>query len=469
MPWTRPAASRSRAMSPQAHVTIVTTCKGRLAYLRDSLPTWLHQHYDNFDVVVVDFDCPDGTRHYVESIRSAPGGRGRALDVRAVHVPDRPRFNLNEARNIGIRSTSADLVLVIDADTHIRTKTLLRDINRKFRDGVVFFSNLQVLTPAFFEAACYFKAHFGVELSRPALVPVGGLVPGLSGTACFSRPLAEACGLYKPAINDIGFGYDEWDFYIRLLNHHFYHHQYDPAGGPMTEQLGRALSAASTWEADAFTNIDNPEDEKHRFYPHRVSESRVRNKEFVRAILRNPETGLRLDGHALAMDAEPPWSTPLPPGAVGRQTVSDRPTATAGWFGFWFNSWYGSYLSDRGEAPEARRYLQQALAHPHRLQRLLRSGSAGAVARYHLASAYQKLGDFPRARRQFTQLLDAGMFTAGALFHLGEMAFLGGRDRQARSYLRQCLDVVPDHGKAARYLSQIEARGHATGTASHAA
>ncbi len=50
--------------------SIVTTCKGRLEHLRQSLPIFSRRAAE---VVVVDYDCPQKTRDFVAS--DFPGGK----------------------------------------------------------------------------------------------------------------------------------------------------------------------------------------------------------------------------------------------------------------------------------------------------------------------------------------------------------------------------------------------------------
>ena len=65
-------------------LSIVTTCKGRLHHLRRSLPRFLAQ--PNTEVIVVDYDCPDGTSDVVA--REFPAAR-------VVAVKDRPHFAMD--------------------------------------------------------------------------------------------------------------------------------------------------------------------------------------------------------------------------------------------------------------------------------------------------------------------------------------------------------------------------------------
>jgi glycosyltransferase involved in cell wall biosynthesis len=86
-------------------LTIVTVCKGRLAHLKQTLPSFVAQKQT--EVIVVDYDCPEGTAEYVA--KNYPG-------TKVVKVENRPHFNNWEARNIGAKQAASDLIAFVDAD-----------------------------------------------------------------------------------------------------------------------------------------------------------------------------------------------------------------------------------------------------------------------------------------------------------------------------------------------------------------
>ena len=89
-----------------SRLSIVTVCKNRLAHLKRSLPSFVRQR--DTSVVVVDYDCSEGTSAYVS---------GQHSDVAIARVEDRPYFNNWDARNIGASLCNAELIAFIDADT----------------------------------------------------------------------------------------------------------------------------------------------------------------------------------------------------------------------------------------------------------------------------------------------------------------------------------------------------------------
>jgi glycosyltransferase involved in cell wall biosynthesis len=85
--------------------SIVTCCKGRLEFLKRSLPTFVQQA--ETEVVVVDYDCPDGTKDWVAA---------HYPDVRVAAVADAPLFNLSRARNIGADVARGQWLVLCDAE-----------------------------------------------------------------------------------------------------------------------------------------------------------------------------------------------------------------------------------------------------------------------------------------------------------------------------------------------------------------
>jgi hypothetical protein len=96
--------------------TIVTTCMGRLSFLKQALPTWLRT---GLQVLVVDYDCPDGTGEWIEATYIP--WRVQVLYVDADHANyTRPIFNKARALNAAFDKLAAcgeDRVLLLDADT----------------------------------------------------------------------------------------------------------------------------------------------------------------------------------------------------------------------------------------------------------------------------------------------------------------------------------------------------------------
>ena len=90
-------------------IAFVTTCKGRLHHLRETLPLIVAEQ--PAEIVVVDYACPDGAGDWVESHHPS---------VRVVRVTEDPGFCLPRARNFGARHSRSPWIVFIDADVKIR-------------------------------------------------------------------------------------------------------------------------------------------------------------------------------------------------------------------------------------------------------------------------------------------------------------------------------------------------------------
>ncbi len=86
-------------------IAFVTTCKGRLHHLEQTLPLMVGQGAD--EVIVVDYGCPDRIGDWVEA---------RFPAVRVVHVSDDPAFCAARARNLGAAAAVSDWLVFIDGD-----------------------------------------------------------------------------------------------------------------------------------------------------------------------------------------------------------------------------------------------------------------------------------------------------------------------------------------------------------------
>jgi glycosyltransferase involved in cell wall biosynthesis len=91
-----------------ASLSIITSCKGRLEHLKQSLPRMVAQ--PNCECIVVDYDCPDDTAAWI--------GENHP-QVRVVKVEQAPRFHVARARNLGARAATSEWLAFLDADVLI--------------------------------------------------------------------------------------------------------------------------------------------------------------------------------------------------------------------------------------------------------------------------------------------------------------------------------------------------------------
>ena len=149
-------------------LTIVTTCKGRLAYLKQSLPAMIRT---GLPVVVVDYDCPDGTRRHVAD---------NFPEVTVIAVDHERTFNLSRARNLGAAAAATRFI-------------------------------------GFFDSDVLMQGGFAGEFARAALSDAVFSVAGegeLHGQCIVARSAFEKVGGYDEAMT--GWGGEDGDFYLRL-------------------------------------------------------------------------------------------------------------------------------------------------------------------------------------------------------------------------------------------------------------
>jgi glycosyltransferase involved in cell wall biosynthesis len=153
-----------------AELCFITVCKGRLDHLKQVLPLLAAEA--GTETVVVDYGCPQGTRHWIRE--NFPG-------VKIVAIDDDPGFCLTRGRNLGAAAATSARLCFIDADIQIQ-------------DGFVpwLLQNWQ--------ARHYFHA---VHQRRD-----------LWGTVACSAEDFSQIGGYDEAIR--GWGGDDDDFYMRL-------------------------------------------------------------------------------------------------------------------------------------------------------------------------------------------------------------------------------------------------------------
>ena len=86
-------------------LTFLTVCKGRLEFLKQTIPGVVN--FEGASSVVVDYSCPDGTADWLAQEHSA---------VHCVKVPNADVFEKTKALNIGAKEIKTKYLCVTDAD-----------------------------------------------------------------------------------------------------------------------------------------------------------------------------------------------------------------------------------------------------------------------------------------------------------------------------------------------------------------
>lgn len=104
-------------------LSAIVTCKGRLEHLKLTLPPLMA--LPDCEVLVVDYDCPDGAAAWVRDACPA---------ARVVQLSDRPYFNAAKARNAGAALATAPWLFLVDADVIVEP-TLIEAVRPSLRPG----------------------------------------------------------------------------------------------------------------------------------------------------------------------------------------------------------------------------------------------------------------------------------------------------------------------------------------------
>ncbi len=153
--------------------SIVTTCKGRLEHLMQSLPRMAAQA--GAEVIVVDYDCPDGAGAWVAENFPA---------VRVVRVENAPIFRLAHARNLGAAQARGRWLCFVDADIVLDAE---------------------------------FAAQAQPLLQEGAFYAIANPQPAAFGSVTCRRDDFAAIGGYDEVIE--GYGTEDRDLYLRLIAH----------------------------------------------------------------------------------------------------------------------------------------------------------------------------------------------------------------------------------------------------------
>jgi GT2 family glycosyltransferase len=121
-----PGNNLEEDISDLPRISLVTTCKGRLSQLKQTIGGCLRQNDPNFEYVVVDYDCPEGSAGWV---KSQPDNR-----IVIVKIHNRPLFNQSHSRNLGARFATGEILVFIDADTLLQPD-FLASVRSKLRDN----------------------------------------------------------------------------------------------------------------------------------------------------------------------------------------------------------------------------------------------------------------------------------------------------------------------------------------------
>src|SRR5262245_9038384 len=117
-------------------VSIITPTKNRRALLRETIGSVQRQTLEAWEHIIVDDGSDDGTGAEVQSLASADG--------RIRYVPRNGNLSgANVCRNVGIRESSADLIVFLDSDDLLEPHCLMRRVEVMLRNADLDFATFQ--------------------------------------------------------------------------------------------------------------------------------------------------------------------------------------------------------------------------------------------------------------------------------------------------------------------------------------
>lgn len=103
-------------------VSVIIPCKARLGHLQAVLPTVVMQNYANMEIIVVDYNCPEGTKSYIDNWNSIPDN----MQIQCVQADVKPHeWSLSAARNLGYRHANGEILLFLDADAMLMDRRFI--------------------------------------------------------------------------------------------------------------------------------------------------------------------------------------------------------------------------------------------------------------------------------------------------------------------------------------------------------
>ncbi len=112
-------------------ISLVTTYKNRRHHIEQTMPTWLDQDVDDYEIVLVDYNSEDDVAAYLRTFNTS-------IIIKHIRCEGIENFELAHARNIGSRYASGEWILFIDIDTSLFTNSMKAMSVYAHHDGLYF-------------------------------------------------------------------------------------------------------------------------------------------------------------------------------------------------------------------------------------------------------------------------------------------------------------------------------------------
>lgn len=178
-------------------VSIVIPCFNDAQYIEQAVNSALDQTYPNTEVIVVD----DGSDIETKAVL-------KKIENKITKLITQDNQGQSVARNVGIRESKGEYILVLDSDDYFEVTFLEKAINFFLKNNDV--KIVSCFATLIFENETYF-----------IYKPLGGSIKSFLcsnnalGSALFKKVDWKISGGYDQSMRD---GFEDWEFYIRLLN-----------------------------------------------------------------------------------------------------------------------------------------------------------------------------------------------------------------------------------------------------------
>jgi glycosyltransferase involved in cell wall biosynthesis len=109
-------------------VSVIIPCKKRIKYLKRTFKQVVKQDYQDLEIIMVDFNCPEGSQDWVDRHFKFDFVKTVKAEVPADY------WNLSESRNFGYKNSTGEILIFLDADTDIHYK-FVSDCVKKLQEG----------------------------------------------------------------------------------------------------------------------------------------------------------------------------------------------------------------------------------------------------------------------------------------------------------------------------------------------
>jgi glycosyltransferase involved in cell wall biosynthesis len=179
-------------------VLIVVPCYNQAHYLPENIATIAAQTSNNFECVIVDDGSPDNTAEVAEQLIAQYPDR----DIRLLRQKN---AGLSEARNAGIRSSDAPLILPLDSDDKLFPEAV-----QKLAAAFDADPRPSLVSPWGRRFGDKHHAVVAYESDLPWLLKRNTYVTA----SMFTREAFEKVGGYK---RNMAGGYEDWELWISIL------------------------------------------------------------------------------------------------------------------------------------------------------------------------------------------------------------------------------------------------------------